>query len=117
MRNMKPKRVKLDDVNDMEMVGDYVLVETHESEDRTEGGIIIPDKAQQQSWRGTVLRVGPGKTTPEGKRLPMLVQVGDVVIYRNFQGWHTAEIKGTNYYAVSGEERIAVIPKSKVVYE
>lgn len=117
MANKKAKRLKLDNVNDLEMMGDYTLVEPHESEDRTDGGIIIPDKAKKQSWRGTVVKVGPGKTTPEGKLIPMSIQVGDVVVYRNFQGWQTAEIKGTNYYAVSGEERIAKIPKAKVIYE
>ena len=110
-------RLKMVEVDDFEALEDYTIIEPHEREDVSKGGIIIPDKAKKDSWRGTVVAVGPGKIGPDGKRTPIGVEVGDVIIYRNFLGWKMGEVKGKEYFAVSGEERIARIPRSKVVYE
>ncbi len=117
MGNAREKRINLDKIEHLEALEDYVIVEAHEKEDITRGGIIIPDKAQKETFRGTVIAVGPGTTTMSGARIAIDVQIGDVLIYRNFQGWKTAEIDGKCYYAVSSEERFARIPKDKVVYE
>jgi len=60
---------------------DRVVVQRTESEQKTAGGIIIPDTAQEKPQRGTVVAVGPGK-----KDEPMTVSVGDVVLYGKYSG-------------------------------
>jgi len=117
VNNQKPRRIKVENPDDFIALDDFIIIEAHESQEVTKGGIILSDKAKENSWRGTVIAVGPGKYDSNGKRQRIWVEPGDVLIYRNFMGWKMAEIDGKKYYAVSGEERIAKIPKSKVQYE
>jgi len=56
---------------------DRVVVEPLEAEDKTAGGILLPDTAKEKPQRGRVLAVGPGKTNEDGKRLTVAVAVGD----------------------------------------
>ena len=65
---------------------DRVLIEVLDSEEKTAGGIIIPDTAKEKPQEGTVVAVGPGKLTDDGKRAPMEISVGDVVIYSKYAG-------------------------------
>ena len=117
MSNAKPKRTKLENINSLLALEDYIIVEGHNPEEVSEGGIVIPDKAQKDAFQGTVVAVGPGKRDNNGKWLPIGIEPGDVVFIRNFLGWKVVEIGGKTYYAISSEERFAKIPKAKVVYE
>ncbi len=65
---------------------DRVVVEPMEAEQKTAGGIVLPDTAQEKPQRGTVLAVGPGKLTDAGARGELSVSVGDVVIYGKYSG-------------------------------
>lgn len=65
---------------------DRVIVETVESEDVTASGIVLPDTAQEKPQRGKVVAVGEGRTTDDGQRIPMDVEVGDEVIYSKYGG-------------------------------
>jgi chaperonin GroES len=65
---------------------DRVVVEPNEAEERTAGGIVLPDTAKEKPQRGTVLSVGPGKLLDTGKRGQLSVGVGDVVIYGKYSG-------------------------------
>jgi chaperonin GroES len=65
---------------------DRVVVEPNEAEERTAGGIVLPDTAKEKPQRGTVLSVGPGKLLDTGKRGALSVGVGDVVIYGKYSG-------------------------------
>jgi chaperonin GroES len=76
-------------------LGDRVVVKPMEGEERTKGGIILPDTAKEKPQEGKVLAVGPGRLTEDGKRMPMDVKVGDVVLYVKYGG---TEIK------IDGEE-------------
>jgi chaperonin GroES len=67
-------------------LGDRVLVKPLEKEDMTKGGIYLPDTAKEKPQEGKVLAVGPGKMSDDGKRLPMDVAVGDIVIYAKYGG-------------------------------
>ena len=68
-------------------LGDRVVIEpTDEEEQVTSGGIYIPDTAKEKPQTGTVVAVGPGKLTDEGKRLPVDVAVGDMVVYSKYSG-------------------------------
>ncbi len=65
---------------------DRVVVEPVEAEEKTAGGIVLPDTAKEKPQRGTVLAVGPGKLLDNGQRSPMSVAVGDEVIYGKYSG-------------------------------
>ena len=68
-------------------LGDRVVIEpTDEEEQVSSGGIYIPDTAKEKPQTGTVVAAGPGKLTDEGKRLPVDVAVGDMVVYSKYSG-------------------------------
>jgi chaperonin GroES len=65
---------------------DRVVVEPLEAEEKTAGGILLPDSAKEKPQRGKVLAVGPGAANDEGKRTPVGVVVGDTVLYGRYAG-------------------------------
>jgi chaperonin GroES len=65
---------------------DRVVVEPLEAEDKTAGGILLPDSAKEKPQKGKVLAVGAGKVNDDGKRQPVAVAVGDVVLYGRYAG-------------------------------
>ncbi|MBY0228063.1 MAG: co-chaperone GroES [Gemmataceae bacterium] len=65
---------------------DRVVVEPLEAEEKTAGGILLPDTAKEKPQRGKVLAVGPGKTNDDGKRVALGVAVGDTVLYGKYAG-------------------------------
>src|SRR5262249_25148268 len=65
---------------------DRVVVEPLEAEDKTAGGILLPDTAKQKPQRGRVLAVGPGKMRDTGDRSPVSVSKGDEVLYGRYAG-------------------------------
>ncbi len=67
-------------------LGDRLVVEPTEKEERTASGIILPETAKEKPQEGTVLAAGPGRTDDDGKRIPMDVKVGDVVLYAKYAG-------------------------------
>ncbi len=71
-------------------LGDRVIVKALEAKETKKGGIIIPDTAKEKPQEGEVIAVGRGKTTDEGKVLPMDVKAGDRILYGKYSG---SEIK------------------------
>ncbi len=65
---------------------DRVVVEPQEAEERTSGGIVLPDTAKEKPQRGKVVSVGPGRMLDNGNRGELSVSVGDVVIYGKYSG-------------------------------
>lgn len=65
---------------------DRIVVEPMEAEERTAGGIVLPDTAKEKPQRGTVLAIGPGKLLDNGSRGALSVAVGDEVIYGKYSG-------------------------------
>lgn len=65
---------------------DRVVVQPSEAEEKTAGGIVLPDTAKEKPQRGTVIAVGPGKLLDNGKRGELSVAVGDEVIYGKYSG-------------------------------
>lgn len=65
---------------------DRVVVEPQEAEERTAGGIVLPDTAKERPQRGTIISVGPGKLLDNGSRGSLSVAVGDLVIYGKYSG-------------------------------
>jgi len=76
---------------------DRVIVKRLEEEEKTKGGIIIPDTAKEKPQEGKVIAVGKGKVTEDGKVIPMDVKVGDKILFGKYSG---AEIK------IAGEEHL-----------
>jgi chaperonin GroES len=72
-------------------LGDRVVVKPIEKEEKTKGGIYLPDTAKEKPQEGKVIAVGPGKMSDDGKRLPMDVAVGDIVIYAKYGGTEIKE--------------------------
>ena len=90
---------------------DRVLIKVLDSEEKTKGGIIIPDTAKEKPQEGEVVAVGPGAKTEDGKTVKMDVKVGDKVI---FGKWSGTEIKIDNIeYSIMKESDIMGITKSK----
>ena len=67
-------------------LNDRVLVLREEEEQKSAGGIIIPDTAKEKPQRGKVVAVGSGKIGKDGKRIPMEVRVGDRVLFSKYAG-------------------------------
>lgn len=65
---------------------DRVVVEPLEAEEKTAGGILLPDSAKQKPQRGRILATGPGKLLEDGKRAALVVGKGDEVIYGKYAG-------------------------------
>jgi chaperonin GroES len=67
-------------------LGDRVVVEREESEQKTAGGIVLPDSAKDKPARGTVVSVGEGKLDDKGHRHPLQVKPGDRVVFTSYAG-------------------------------
>ena len=67
-------------------IGDRIIVRREAAEDRTAGGIILPDTAQNKPQRGEVLAVGPGKLKKDGTRSAMQLKAGDKVLFTSWAG-------------------------------
>jgi chaperonin GroES len=65
---------------------DRVVVEPLEAEEKTAGGILLPDTAQQKPQRGKIVAVGPGKIRESGERTALSVKAGDEVLYGKYSG-------------------------------
>jgi chaperonin GroES len=67
-------------------LGDRVVIKPSPKEEVSRGGIVLPDTVKEKPVDGEIIAVGPGKLTDEGKRLPMDVKVGDIVVYSKYAG-------------------------------
>lgn len=88
-------------------LGDRVIIKQLEEESITKSGIIIPDTAKEKSRRGEVLAVGEG-AYDDGKLVPMQVEKGDVVIYREYAG-DEFKLEGEKVLILKQEDIIAII--------
>ncbi len=93
----------------LQPLGDRVLVQAVEQKEVKKSGIIIPDTAKEKPQEGKIIAAGKGKTTDEGKTLPMDVKTGDKVLYGKYSG---TEIKLNNEeYLIMHQEDILGILK------
>ena len=90
---------------------DRVLIKVLDSEEKTSGGIIIPDTAKEKPQEGEIVAVGPGAMNDSGKLAPMDVKVGDIVL---FGKWSGTEVKiDGKEYSIMKEADIMGITKGK----
>ena len=87
---------------------DRVVVERFEAEERTRGGIVLPDAAREKPQQGKVLAAGPGKLLEKsGERGKMSLKVGDVVFYGKYTGTEV-ELEGEKYVILRESDVLAV---------
>tara|TARA_Y100001958_G_C21153405_1_gene489000 strand:+ start:696 stop:962 length:267 start_codon:yes stop_codon:yes gene_type:complete len=87
-----------------------VLVESLDSEEKTSGGIIIPDTAKEKPQEGKVIAVGPGSKSDDGKITPMDVKVGDHVLFGKWSGTEV-KVDGKDYSIMKESDIMGVIAK------
>src|SRR5438045_2643794 len=89
---------------------DRVVVEPLEAEEKTSGGILLPDSAKQRPQRGRVIAVGPGKLRDNGERVPLSVVKGDEVIYGRYGGTDI-EVEGRDIKILRETDILAKVTK------
>jgi chaperonin GroES len=89
---------------------DRVLVQPLEAEQTTASGLVIPDTAKEKPQEGKVIATGPGRTDDSGKRIPVDVKDGDIVIFSKYGG---TEVKygGEEYLLLNARDILAVVVK------
>ncbi len=87
---------------------DRVIVKRVEEEEKTKGGIIIPDTAKEKPIEGLVVAVGSGKSEEGGKKVPLEVKKGDRVLFSKYAGTEI-QIEGEEHLIMKEEDIIAII--------
>ena len=87
---------------------DRVLVQRVESEEKTAGGIIIPDTAQEKPMHGTIVAVGSGGRDDSGKLVPLDVKEGDTVLFGKWSGTEV-KIDGQDYLIMKESDIMGII--------
>jgi len=89
-------------------LNDRIIVKRLEEEEKTKGGIIIPDSAKEKPVEGKVIAVGDGRISKDGKKIPMEIKKGDRVLFAKYGG---TEIKmdGEEYLMMKEDDVLAVI--------
>ena len=87
---------------------DRILVRRVEEEEKTKGGIIIPDTAKEKPAEGKVVSVGKGKVDEKGKPIPMEVKKGDRILFGKYSGTEV-KIEGEEYLIMREEDVLGII--------
>ncbi|HLS89832.1 MAG TPA: co-chaperone GroES [Limnochordia bacterium] len=89
-------------------LGDRVVVQPIEREEKTESGIYLPDTAKEKPQEGKVVAVGSGRVLPNGERVALTVKVGDRVLFSKYAGTEV-KVDGTDYLIMSENDILAVV--------
>ncbi|MCX7121519.1 MAG: co-chaperone GroES [Gammaproteobacteria bacterium] len=89
---------------------DRVVIKRLDEERTSAGGIVIPDSAAEKPVRGTVMAIGTGKASTDGKIIPMVVKVGDTVLFGKYSGTEI-KIDGEELIVMREDDVMAVIEK------
>jgi chaperonin GroES len=95
-------------VSTVSPLGDRVFVKVSPSEEKTAGGIFLPDNAQEKPQIGEIVSVGPGKRNDDGSRALPDVKVGDKVLYSKYAGTDI-KLGGDEYVLLSEKDILAVV--------
>ena len=87
-------------------LADRIIIKPQDAEKTTKSGIVLPDTAKEKPQEGTVVAIGTGRVTDEGKVLSMNVKVGDTVIYSKYSGTEIKE-ENTEYLIVKESDILA----------
>ena len=89
-------------------LGDRVLVEPLEAEEKTASGIVIPDTAKEKQQKGKVIAVGKGRVAEDGKVSPLEVRVSDQVLFGRYSGTEV-KIGGNDYLIIKEDDILGII--------
>ncbi|RJP27435.1 MAG: co-chaperone GroES [Candidatus Omnitrophota bacterium] len=89
-------------------LGDRILVKPLEAEDKTKGGIILPDTAKEKPQEGRVVAVGKGKVLEDGKVQPLEVKPGDKILYGKYSGTEI-KLEDEEHLIIKEEDVLAII--------
>ncbi len=89
-------------------LGDRVLVKPLELEEKTKGGIVLPDTAKEKPQEGKVIAVGKGSVSEDGKAQPLEVKVGDKVLYGKYSGTEI-KVDEEDHLIMKEEDILAII--------
>ncbi len=92
----------------LQPLGDRVVVRRDESEEKTAGGILLPDTAKDKPARGHIVSVGDGRMLDNGERAPLQVKVGDHVLFSSYAG-ETFKVEDEELLLMREDEILAVI--------
>ncbi|MEK7605232.1 MAG: co-chaperone GroES [Patescibacteria group bacterium] len=87
---------------------DNVLIKPEEAETKTASGIILPDSVKEKPQLGTIMAVGNGHITPEGKTVPMTVKAGQKVMYKKWGG-NEVKVNGEDWMMVEQKDILAIV--------
>ncbi len=89
-------------------LGDRVLVKPLEAEEKTKGGIVLPDSAKEKPQEGKVIAVGTGRTLEDGKIVPLELKEGDKVLFSKYGGTEV-QLDGEEHLIMKEEDILALI--------
>ena len=89
-------------------LSDRVVVEPAAAEEKSSGGIILPDTAQEKPQQGTVVATGPGKVSDSGTLVEMSVKDGDKILYGKYSGTEV-NVEGTDYIIMRESDILAIM--------
>ncbi len=92
----------------LQPLGERVVLQREASEEKTAGGIVLPDTAKDKPARGTIVSVGEGKLADDGRRIPLQVKVGDRVIFSSYAG-ETFKVEDEELLLMREDDILAVI--------
>ena len=89
-------------------LADRVVIKPSQAEERTKGGIILPDTAKEKPVVGQVVAVGPGKVSDDGKKIALEVKVGDKVLYGKYSGTEV-NVEGDDFLIMREADIFAIV--------
>jgi chaperonin GroES len=89
-------------------LADRVVLKKLEAEEKTSGGIVLPDTAKEKPQQGEILAVGPGRVDDKGNRTALEVKVGDKVLFAKYSGTEV-KIDGTEYLIIQEKDILAIV--------
>ena len=90
-------------------LGDRIVIRRFEAQEKTAGGILLPDSAKNKPQKGKVLHVGPGRLLKDGTRRPLQVKPGETVLFTNWAGDEFKQSQGDDIQLMREEDVLAVI--------
>jgi len=95
-------------IMDLKPLEDRIIIKPLDAEEKTSGGIIIPDNAKEKPQKGEVVAVGPGKYSDSGNRIDMTLKKGDTVLYGKYSGTEV-KIEGEDHLIMRESDVLAVM--------
>ena len=93
---------------EVQPLGERILVKRTEAEDRTAGGIVVPDAAKEKPVEGKIISLGTGKLNEKGGKQPFRVKQGDKILFESFAGTEV-KIDGEEYLVMKEDDVLGII--------